>query len=93
MSAGTPLVRLATAILVLVASIAGAFVLHSHREGQRVPCNPAGPASPTMPTFCIREHRPGWVDPAALGIVLVGLVTAAALLTARSGWTPAHQSS
>ena len=92
MNARTALLRLA-ATVVVVATVVGALVFPGHRAGHLVPCAATGPASPTTASVCIRERRPSWADPAVLGILVVGLASAAAFLTARGGsTTPAQQS-
>jgi len=73
-----PPLRLAAAVLVLGGALAGALILHGHRVNR---CHPRGKE------LCIEgpaPYRPGWVNPAAFGIVLAGAAVAAGVLvTAR----------
>jgi hypothetical protein len=76
-----PRLRLAAAALVLGAALAGAAFLHGHRAFQYF-CPPHTHPSGTHSGECFSVHlvRPGWVDPLALGICLLGLAAAAGLL-------------
>ena len=75
------LVRLAAAALIVGAAFAGAAVLWGHRVlGAQHSC-PQGAAA----YDCVYHPRPGWVEPTALGIVLLGLAGAGGVLAATSG--------
>jgi hypothetical protein len=67
---------LAAPILVIGAALVGASVLHGQRAYMSTSCISGG----EFPSFfpCIRER--GWADPTALGICIVGLAGATALL-------------
>jgi hypothetical protein len=69
-----PRLRLAAAVLVVGAALTGAAILHGHRVLHFYPCTSI---------HCLisaRLERPGWVDPLALAISLLGLAIAAAIL-------------
>jgi hypothetical protein len=69
-------IGLAATVVVLGAALAGAVILHGHRVDR---CHPRGKE------VCIEgpaPYRPGWVDPAAFGIVLAGAAAAAGILVA-----------
>lgn len=68
-----PRLRLVAAVLILAAAFAGAVVLHGHRVRQ-----PVTPCIGTLP--CAQLQRPGWADPIALGICLLGVTRAAGVL-------------
>ena len=71
--------RLAAAVWVLGAAIAGAGILHGHRVREPYPCSPfAFKCEPFSHLV-----RPGWVDPVALGICLLGLAAAVGVLGRR----------
>jgi hypothetical protein len=71
-----PLLRLAAAAVILVATLAGAAYLHWHQAVYHCP--------PESLVLCSYTKKPGWADPTALAIVLVGIAAAAGLLvTAR----------
>jgi hypothetical protein len=72
-----PRLRLAAAVLLLGAALAGAAFLHGHRVLQYL-CPPS-PHSGAC-GFSVHHVRPGWVDPLALGVCLLGLATAACVL-------------
>lgn len=73
-----PRLRLAAAALLLGAALAGAAILHGHRVLQLYPCSPSGKCG-----FGVHLVRPGWVDPLALGICLLGVAAAACVLRPR----------
>jgi len=65
--------RLAAAVLILAAAFASAVVLHGHLTRQ--------PVTPCIgPVACTQLQRPGWVDPTALCICLLGVAGAAGVL-------------
>jgi hypothetical protein len=68
--------RIAAAVLIVAVALASAVALHGHQVRQ-----PVTPCIGTVP--CTQLQRPGWVDPAALVICLLGIGAAAALLTTR----------
>jgi hypothetical protein len=72
-----PRLRLGAAALLLGAALAGAGTLHGHRVLHIYGC---GGGSITHCLISARLERPGWVDPLALGICLLGLAVAAAIL-------------
>ena len=74
-----PSLRLAAAALVLGAALAGAALLHGHRAFQYF----CPPSTHSGECFSVHLVRPGWVDPLALGICLLGLAAAAAVLRPR----------
>jgi integral membrane sensor domain MASE1 len=70
-------IRLAVAVLILGAAFAGAAILYWHRFEHS--CAP-----PDSLVLCRSLRKPGWVDPTALAICLLGVVGASeVLLTAR----------
>ena len=74
-----PRLRLALAALTLGVALAGAAILHGHRAPHTYSC----PATVTVPHSClyvVRLERPGWVDPVALGICLLGLAAAVGII-------------
>src|SRR5690348_15008390 len=75
-----PRLRLAAAALVLGAALASAVILHGHRVLHVYLCGGAGAVLQRCPYIAARLERPGWVDPLALGICLLGLAVAAAIL-------------
>jgi hypothetical protein len=75
-----PRLRLAAAALALGAAFAGAAFLHGHRVLQYL-CPPSGHSGACG--FSVHLVRPGWVDPLALGICLLGLAAAAGVLRPR----------
>jgi hypothetical protein len=84
-----PRLWLAAAVVVLPAALAGAAYLHWHQAVYSCP--------PESLVLCRYTKKPGWADPAALAILLVGigatasmLVTALRLLWGR-GDLPTHQ--
>jgi len=62
----------AAAALILAASLAGAAALHWHQFVYY--------CSPPSAVQCRYIRTPGWANPAALGICLVGLAVAAGVL-------------
>ena len=72
-----PRLRLAAATLIVGAALAGAAFLHGHRVFQYL-C----PFDGHSRAFAFSVHlvRPGWVDPLAVGICLLGLAAAAGVL-------------
>jgi hypothetical protein len=71
-----PLWRLAAAVLVLGATLAGAALLHWHQFVYSCP--------PESLVMCRYTKTPAWVNPTALATCLLGVAAAAAvLLTAR----------
>ena len=70
-----PRLRLAAAALILGAALTGADILHGHRVLQEYPCPPSGKCE-----WFAHLVRPGWVDPVALGICLLGLAAAVGVL-------------
>ena len=73
--------RLAAAVWVLGAAIAGAGVLHGHRVRGPYPCLPGA----FKCYYFSHLVRPGWVDPVAVGICLLGLAAAVGVLVR---WRP-----
>jgi hypothetical protein len=76
-----PRLSFTVAALLLGASLGGVVILHvvGHGGGY-LDCNTRGP----LPGGCIREPGPRWVDPAALGICVLGVaLVAGVLVTAR----------
>jgi integral membrane sensor domain MASE1 len=70
-------IRLAVAVLILGAAFAAAAILYGHRFVHS--CAP-----PDSLVLCRSLRKPGWVDPTALAICLLGVVGASeVLLTAR----------
>lgn len=70
------LLGLAVAILNFGGALAGALILHGHRVDR---CHPRGLS------VCIEgpaPYRPGWVDPAAIGLVLAGAAIGTAVVLA-----------
>lgn len=76
--------RIASAILVLAAAVVGAFVLRGYRVTHHIPGTCIQPGGGTLPCGSVKR-RPGWVDPAALGIVFAGIAGAALVMAARRG--------
>jgi hypothetical protein len=76
-----PRLRLAAAALILAAALAGALILHGHRVAYVLPRCTAGFGFGIYP--CVLQRRPGWVEPTALGIALLGLAGAAGVLLVR----------
>jgi peptidoglycan/LPS O-acetylase OafA/YrhL len=76
--------RIAAAVLILAAAIAGAAVLHGHRVRQQVtpPCIGTVLNAKAAEIPCTQLNRPGWVDPATLALCLLGIVGAAGVLLA-----------
>jgi hypothetical protein len=67
-----------TAVVILGAAVAGGVVLWGHRVlGSGHSCPYGAPRYD-----CFYHPRPGWVYPAELGIVLLGLAGAAGVLVA-----------
>jgi hypothetical protein len=75
-----PWLRLATAALVLGAALAGAAIVHEHRVLHISRCAGGGVVIHRCPYISSQLERPSWVDPLALGICLLGLAIAAAIL-------------
>jgi hypothetical protein len=72
-----PRLRLAAAVLVLAAALAGAMIVH----GVRV----ARPACPAGVLCAVEIHpfifqRPGWADPAAVALLVLGAAGAVGFL-------------
>src|SRR5215475_12573721 len=65
--------RLVLAVLIVGAALGGAFVLHGYRLRYLSTCPAIGAPSGSR---CLRELRPGWVDPAALGVIVLGVAVA-----------------
>src|SRR4051812_41913114 len=70
--------RLAAAVLVLGAAVAGAASLYFHKF-VAFDCGPFGPCS--RPDIVV--VKPGWVGPTALALCLFGVAAAVGLLWAR----------
>jgi hypothetical protein len=69
--------RLALALLILIAALAGAdIILHSYRVV--FDCSP-----PHLLVKCFYFRSPGWVHPVAVAVSLLGIVGAGAVLMAR----------
>jgi hypothetical protein len=64
--------RLAAAVLILGAAFAGAALLYWHQFVYI--------CSPDLLVLCRGTKKPGWVDPTALAICLVGVAAAAGVL-------------
>ena len=69
--------RLAAAVLVLGAALAGAALLHWHQFVHSCP--------PESLVLCSYTQTPGWVNPTALAICFLGVAVAGVLLTTRHG--------
>lgn len=76
-----PGVRFATAALILGAALAAAFIVYGHRVAHHIPGCVLGGLPP--PGLCLAHTPPGWVEPTALGIALVGFAGAAEVLVLR----------
>ena len=77
--------RIAAAVLMLGAALAGAAVLYTDRQHYvpvATPCgNPRIP--PSVPDLCARKlETRGWAGPTALAVVFLGLAGAATVLVA-----------
>jgi hypothetical protein len=68
-------IRLAVAVLILGAAFAGAAILYWHQFEHS--CSP-----PDLLVLCRSLRKPGWVDPTAFAICLVGVAGAAGVLQA-----------
>jgi hypothetical protein len=66
--------RLAIAVLMLGAALAGAAILHWHQFVSS--CAP-----PDLLVLCRSTRKPGWVGPVSVAICLLGVVAAAGVLT------------
>jgi len=71
--------RLAVAGVTLGAALAGAAILHGHRALHTYSCS----SSARSCLYLVRLEKPGWVDPLALGIVVLGVAGAAGFLLTR----------
>jgi integral membrane sensor domain MASE1 len=65
--------RLALAVLILGAALAGAATLYWHQFVSS--CAP-----PDLLVLCRSTRKPGWVDPVSVAICLLGVVAAAGVL-------------
>ena len=74
--------RLVAASFILGAALAGAAVVHEHRVFQMFPC----PVTTLNGCEIIGGHlvRPDWVDPLALGILVIGVAAAVGVLVRSS---------
>src|SRR5262245_55303945 len=72
-----PRLRVGAAALLVGAALTGAAFLHGHRVLQYL-CPPTGHGGACG--FSVHLVRPGWVDPLALGICVLGLAAAAGVL-------------
>jgi len=72
--------RLVLAVLIVGAALGGAFVLHGYRLRYLSTCPAIGAPSGSR---CLRELRPGWVDPAALGVIVLGVAVAIGVVAGR----------
>ena len=71
-----PRLRLAVAALLLGGALAGAAVLHAHKVLHVYDCSSRLGSC----MYEVRLETPGWVNPVAIGICLLGLAAAAAVL-------------
>jgi len=74
--------RLAVAVLILGAALAGAAILHWHRFVYSCP--------PDSLALCGFTRKPDWVDPTALAICLLGVAGAVGLLLTARRSSPAE---
>ena len=84
-SPGVAPMRVPAALLLVAAGLAAAVFLHSYRESRAIDLRGLtsyGSAFVPPPSVTV-ARRPGWDDPAALAIVVLGLGGAAALLPIR----------
>ena len=77
--------RLALAVVVAGAALAGALLLYGQRESYRTVCS-FPPVGSGHRGGCIASRRPGWATPTALVVFVVGLA-AATSTSARCGRT------
>jgi hypothetical protein len=75
-----PRLRLTAAALVLGAALAGAAILHGHRALHAYGCSSINTKVAHSCFYIVRLERPGWVDPLALAICLLGVAAATHLL-------------
>lgn len=76
-----PRLGLTAAALILGAALAGAIVLYGHRASPYSHRALARYCQFSLPSpQCFERRRPGWVAPAALGTILLGVAGAAGAL-------------
>lgn len=75
--------RIAAAVLVLGAALAGAALLYSHRQHSvRVDGICGTPVAPIPPGHCLTRETRSWATPTALGVAFLGLAVAGGILVA-----------